>query len=578
MEQKQAGSVLAVDFGSVTTRVLLIDVVDGQYRLVARSSGRTTIGYPVDDVSVGLYRIVQDISDTSGRRFYNDDNTIITPEAIDRSGVDYFITTASAGRPLRAVVVGLLPDISVLSALRAISDTYVESATTIHLMDGRNEEQRLNAILSSYPDVIFVAGGTERGAEDALKKLLKTVHLAIQVTNENLRPDVIYAGNTRLAAHVHDLFDDLTGVFIAENIRPDMRDEHFESANVQLGRAYDEYKERNNESFHRIAQMSSTGVLPTAQSYHRIAEYYAHTLNKGRGNVMAIDAGSAMSVVVAAFGKHVDTSIGTDIGVGLSAEKMLGAVGASAIQNWLPFEPHRGEIRNYALNKSLRPATVPMTLRDLYLEHALLRAGLCHIINMNAPSWHNIESAGDIPDLDMILAGGSSLTATGHPAFNVLLMLDILQPTGITAIKADPHGLIAALGGMAQVVPEAVVQLLDSDNLEHAGTVISVSGQPEKDQTALTVKITTNDETITTDIPGGHLVQLPITADETLKLDIRTKGNLRIGGKRRIKTTIKGGTAAGDALDAYEKRTGKKVVSSDNFKEQIKEAKKQKKL
>lgn len=40
----------------------------------------------------------------------------------------------------------------------------------------------------------------------------------------------------------------------------------------------------------------------------------------------------------------------------------------------------------------------------------------------------------------------------------------------------------------------------------------------------------------------------------------------------------KGGEAAGDALDAFEKRTGDKVVSSDNFKAQIKAAKDKKKL
>lgn len=50
------------------------------------------------------------------------------------------------------------------------------------------------------------------------------------------------------------------------------------------------------------------------------------------------------------------------------------------------------------------------------------------------------------------------------------------------------------------------------------------------------------------------------------------------GFEENREAAIKGGTAAGDALDAYEKSTGKKVVSSDNFKEQIKEAKKQKKL
>ena len=41
---------------------------------------------------------------------------------------------------------------------------------------------------------------------------------------------------------------------------------------------------------------------------------------------------------------------------------------------------------------------------------------------------------------------------------------------------------------------------------------------------------------------------------------------------------IEGGTATNKALEAYEKETGSKVVSSDNFKDQIQAAKKQKKL
>jgi len=41
---------------------------------------------------------------------------------------------------------------------------------------------------------------------------------------------------------------------------------------------------------------------------------------------------------------------------------------------------------------------------------------------------------------------------------------------------------------------------------------------------------------------------------------------------------VEGGQAAGDALKAFEKRTGGKVVTSKNFKQQIAEAKKQKRL
>ena len=58
---------------------------------------------------------------------------------------------------------------------------------------------------------------------------------------------------------------------------------------------------------------------------------------------------------------------------------------------------------------------------------------------------------------------------------------------------------------------------------------------------------------------------------ETIKDDAQ-------GFNENRKSAIKGGTAAGKALDAFEKETGNKVVSSDNFKDQIKEAKKQKRL
>ncbi len=40
---------------------------------------------------------------------------------------------------------------------------------------------------------------------------------------------------------------------------------------------------------------------------------------------------------------------------------------------------------------------------------------------------------------------------------------------------------------------------------------------------------------------------------------------------------VKGGRAAGKALNAFEGETGKKVVTSGNFKKQIAEAKKQRK-
>src|SRR5262245_33061356 len=122
MAEVRHGSILAVDFGSVNTRVLLLDIVDGEYRLVARGGTSTTVGYPLDDVGVGLARILQDTSTATGRTFFDKEGRLIMPETADRAGVDYFVTTASAGRPMRAVLVGLMPDISLNSAIRAMND------------------------------------------------------------------------------------------------------------------------------------------------------------------------------------------------------------------------------------------------------------------------------------------------------------------------------------------------------------------------------------------------------------------------------------------------------------------------
>ena len=50
------------------------------------------------------------------------------------------------------------------------------------------------------------------------------------------------------------------------------------------------------------------------------------------------------------------------------------------------------------------------------------------------------------------------------------------------------------------------------------------------------------------------------------------------GFEENQEAAIKGGTAAGDALEAFEKRTGDRVVSSQNFKQQVEDAKQHKKL
>src|SRR5579872_6961703 len=90
-------SVLAADFGSVNTRVVLFDRVDGQYRLLSRAQTLTTATPPIIDVGTGLSRAVEEMSSLTGRMLIQGHELMVG----ELGGADIFLATASGGRPMR---------------------------------------------------------------------------------------------------------------------------------------------------------------------------------------------------------------------------------------------------------------------------------------------------------------------------------------------------------------------------------------------------------------------------------------------------------------------------------------------
>lgn len=546
MASNRVSSILAADFGSVQTRVVLFDVVDGEYRLVAHASGRTTLGYPDDDLNVGLRRLLTDISTVTGRQFYNQMGRIITPEDRNRNGVDYFVTTASAGRPIRAILVGLVPEISITSALRAMSGTYIETVAQFHLRDGMSEEERLNAILLGRPDLIFVSGGTDGGAVTALEDMLDVLELGLHIQNEDLRPPILFAGNNKLHNIIHERFDELTEVLISENIRPTMQSELLDSARFALGKVYDEHHETHGVAFTAVGEMSSTGLLPTAQSYSLVSEYFAQTTKQ---NVITIDMGSTSTILTASFNGETSTQISTTKGLGQSTITLVDDIGEDTIAEWLPYFPLGSEIRNYALNKLSRPASIPMDLRDMFMEQAIMRVGLRDMVDSARKTWKGVPSVGVLPPVGLIVLGGGALNGAGHAAYDMMLVADCLQPTGITEIKADRHGIIPSLGAIAHAQADAAVHILDGNNLEHLGTLISLEGTATGEGIAANMVVTIDGEPNKRPLRIGEIFTLGVPHTFELTLKISCKRGFRVNGKRSIKLTLTGGTG-GIMIDA----------------------------
>ena len=487
-------SIIAADFGSVNTRVLMLDLVDGSYRLVARSINRTTVGFPYLDVGVGLRFGLREISEVTGRTLVSEDGHIIMPENDDRSGVDDFVVTASVGRPLRTVLVGLVPEISIASGLRAAAGTYVEIVETFSLNDTRSEEQKLNAIVGSSPDMILITGGTEFGAREPVLELIESVQLALNLVERARRPVILYAGNSALAPEIRAHFGSLTKLFIAPNVRPSISKEDLDGAQLQLGKAYDAFKENRGGGFAAVGDMSRMGILPTAQGYNLMVEYLGKAQQE---DALVVDVGSAVSSLSAFVGGDVYTTIRTDIGQGHSAYALLQSLGTEAIRRWLPFLCSDEELITYTRNKMLRPATIPETARELYIEHAMLRAGIVEMVNASRPAWFqqaNLPPMSALPAFNPVIGAGATLAQTGSGGLTAMLLLDALQPEGVTRLYTDPFGLMPAMGALAYFKPEAVVQVMARTGLEMVGTALSLSGIPRAERPAIQVKITTEDQ------------------------------------------------------------------------------------
>jgi len=525
----ELNSILAADFGSVNTRALLFDKVDGLYRLVGQGAGRTTIGSPTDDVQAGLASILRKMSEATGRRFFDDAGHIIRPEQVDRVGVDFFVTTTSAGQPPRAVLVGLYPQVSIAAARRAIVPFFIDAVAEVHLEDGLGARGQLNRIIHSRPQLIFITGGTDGGARTVMLEMLALVREAVSLMPQGNKPAVLYAGNSSLATSVREMLSQQVEVLIAPNIRQ-RGGEALEPVQAVLGSYFDGVK-RHSKGFQRIALMSDSGIVPTARGVETMTAFFARLRDQ---DVLTIDAGSAQTMLSLGRKGLVQTAICNDIGLGHSAASALELIGEGEVARWLPFHPRKGELAQYALNKGLQPASVPLDMRERYIEYALLRAGIRYM-------------TGELGQLDrsrvglVILAGGT-FSGSGQGALDMLLLADALELDGAVQVKSDPHGALTALGSLASVEPTAVVQLVNGNVLENVGALLRVSGQATLGTTALKVKAKRDDgEIIEREVSAGDVWHLPIPTTSAFDLRIQARRGLAIGGKRRLRLKLQGG-------------------------------------
>ena len=366
-----AESVLAVDIGSVTTRALLFDVVDGIYTFIAAGSAPSTAAAPFRDISEGVHNALLNLQKVVGRKITGTDGHIIIPAHTSGSGVDRMVITFSAGPELRLVVAGLLNEVSVESAHHLAASTYARVVETIGLNDRRRPEVQMDAILRAEPDIILVAGGTDGGASRSVGKLLDLVGMVCRVLPQDKRPEVIYAGNQALAKRVKEHFAKLTTLQVAPNIRPSIDSEDLSPAQIVLQNSAMRLRRQRVIGLEPLSVLCAVPPSPSAQAFGRMVRFLSKVYDPVKG-VFGIDLGASATLVAAAIAGQLNTAV-YPLGMGAALTQALQQICLEDIIKWLPVHIPETDVRDYLWNKALHPNSLPLTTETLAIEQAAAR-------------------------------------------------------------------------------------------------------------------------------------------------------------------------------------------------------------
>lgn len=550
-----ADSLLALDIGTVTTRALLFDVVEGRYRFLAAGTAPTTAEAPFNDISEGVRRALDHLQSITGRILVDAEERLIVPASEDGKGIDSVAAVLSTGPSLRLLVVGLLEDVSLESACRLARTIHAGPIETLSLHDRRKPEIILENILKLRPNMVLIAGGTEGGANQSLLNLIEPLGLGCYLMPEDRRPEIIYAGNSALQDEVEATLGKVVKVHYASNVRPTLEQQQLESAQVEVAQSAIRLRSRQLGGVEQLQDLANGNLAIQPFAFGRLIRFLSRAYGSSKG-VMGVDLGASSTTLATAFYGETNLGVYPRVGVLPAPAAAIDPAEIREVGRWLNLELPEEMVRDYLYNQSLYPESIPTTPEEMAIVQAAARVSLQQAVRQAAPGFSSLASRplpNLLPAFEPILAAGSTLVKSSSMSSSAMMLLDGLQPTGITTLVLDQNFISSALGAAAAVNPVLAVQVMDSNTFQFLGTVISPVCGVRPGTPVLRVKMTyaSGHETLL-DVKQGSLEALPLSMGQTAQLQLQPlhRADIGMGGPGRGgKLKVQGG-ALGVVIDA----------------------------
>ena len=550
----EGDSILALDVGSATTRAILFDVVEGHYRFIAIGQSPSTAHAPFNDISAGIGEAIDKLEKITGKTFIDAEGKILSSIQEDGSGVDAISATISAGKTLKIIVAGLLSEVSLESAKNLAESTYARVVGSISLNDTRKSEEQIDAILKASPDLIIIAGGTDNGASKSLRKIIEIIGLAIYLLPKNKRPAIIFAGNQKLEKEVQELLASLSKDFyITSNIRPSIETEDLRPARLELARALIETRKDQIPGIDALDMWAGGRTLPSVFAEGRVIQLLSKLYGEQKA-LLSVNLGASASTLSVGFGNRLETKVYPHLGMGANIAELLKYTTPENISHWLTFEASPQRINDYIYTKALYPNSIPATQDELQIEQALGREALRIALESSRKKILDDVPAlktNLLPLFEIVLAGGSVISNAPTLGQSLLILLDALQPTGISTLILDQNNLLPALGAAADINSILPVQALESGAFVNLATLVAPLSPARYGTPILKASLKRADGSVSTaEVKQGGFEILPLNIGQSADLVLQPLKRTDIGHGAGKKVSMQvGGSALGIVLD-----------------------------
>lgn len=445
--------VLVAEIGSTTTVVNAFSELNTAHPKFLGQGQAPTSVYE-GDVRIGLSSAVEDLKRQLG---------------VDTLVYSEMLATSSAAGGLKMTVHGLVYDMTAKAAREAA----LGAGANIHMVTaGRLRSSDLRKIESIKPNIILIAGGVDFGERDtALDNAELIAALPFEVP-------VIYAGNIQNHEDIREIFTQHGKahlIHIVDNVYPKIDLLNVEPARKVIQDVFEEHIIHAPGMLH-VREMVGGPIIPTPGAVMEASKL----LKMEIGDLITLDVGGAttdlhsvtegseeISRILLAPEPVAKRTVEGDLGVYINMRNVVDLIGQDQLSKDLNVSPEM------LLELMENHLPIPLTELQLSFVERLTKEAVILASDRHAGGFRTLYGGSkktlavgkDLTSIKWIIGTGGALTRLPNRVELLKCVAlsnkgDKLLPLPEAGILIDSDYIMASLGVLSKVYPEAALQLM----------------------------------------------------------------------------------------------------------------------